>query len=229
MGLQQMMKKSKNTLETTDWIKCTICGEEWSKIGKVCPDCIKIRQSKEYEQILEEQRRKEKTFENFRVTQNNNVAYKAAEEFFNDDRGLYFYGNVGRGKSHLAKACNNRLRDEGKNVVFMIIPDLLVKIRKTYAHVDANDTTERELIDKCVNADYLILDELREKTDFCMSILFLILNGRENRNNSKIIITSNYDTKEIAKAEDRVASRILGMCGKSNVIEVRGKDWRVKD
>ncbi len=224
-----MMTKFKNTHDNAEWIACKICGEEWTKIGKVCPDCIEIKQSKEYEQVLEEQRRREKTFANFKVTRNNNEGHKAAQEFFNDDKGLYFYGFAGRGKTHLAKACYNRLRDESKNVVFIVIPELLMQIRKTYAHLDVNDTTERELIDKCVDAEYLILDELREKTDFCMGVLFLILNGREHKSNNKVIITSNYKIEEIAKEEDRVASRILGMCGKSNVIEVRGKDWRVKE
>lgn len=91
-----------------------------------------------------------------------------------------------------------------------------------------NDTTEKDILDSCVESEYLFLDELREKSEFCFQVLFVILNQREMKHKNKTFITSNYELEEIAKRDDRISSRIVGMCTKNNIQEMTGIDWRIK-
>lgn len=228
-GWEPIAKKLKSMSDNLKWEICPLCKEKWSRLPDgICPDCEKEKRSDEYKKLIEEERRKQLTFDNFEITKDNEEIYNLAKNFISSENGIYLYGKAGRGKTHLLLACYNKLKDLGKSVKFVIIPNLLIDIRKTYAHIDTEDTTEADILNACVEPEYLFLDELREKGEFCFQILFVILNQREAKHKNKIFITSNYEVKDIAKLDDRISSRITGMCSLKNIRELTGKDWRVK-
>jgi len=229
-GWEQIAKKLKSISDNFKWEKCIICKEDWSKLpeNKICPDCEKEKKSAKHRELVEEEKRKQLTFENFKITKDNEEIYNLVKSFLSNENGIYLYGKAGRGKTHLLLACYNKLKDSGKSVKFIIVPNLLIDIRKTYAHINTEDTTEADILNSCVEPEYLFLDELREKGEFCFQILFVILNQREAQHKNKIFITSNYPLKDIAKLDDRISSRITGMCSQKNIKELTGKDWRIK-
>jgi len=77
-----------------------------------------------------------------------------------------------------------------------------------------------------IEGDVLFLDDLgaEKMTDFVRQSLYAIINYRE-QHELPTIITSNYNLSNISgKIDDRIASRIAGMC---EVIEIKGNDRRL--
>ena len=50
-------------------------------------------------------------------------------------KGLFIYGNVGSGKTYLCSAIANYLLENGKEVLFIVVPDLLDEIRASYSGI----------------------------------------------------------------------------------------------
>lgn len=209
-----------NSGKKIKWIKCSKCGEEYSKLlNKICIDCIpkiEIDTQEEY---------KDKTFENFEQTVRSENAFLKAEEFVENDRGLYLWGLRGRGKTHLAYAAYKKINKKSESR-FINAAELLLEIRNTF-NLHSEDT-EKDIIDKYSEAEYLFIDDLgAEKiTDYSLQTIYLILERREKFNKNKIFITSEISLKDIAvNLNDRIASRIAGMCER---VEIQGIDWRTK-
>lgn len=151
--------------------------------------------------------------------------------------GIFLSGSRGVGKTHLAVALmremilNTQLRnhygtfriDLQKMPLFISVPELLLEIRETYGD---NALSEKAVIDKYSWVDVLIVDDLgAEKTsDWVLQTLYTIMD-RRYREELRTIITSNLNIEEIQeKLDDRIASRIVGMC---RVCILHGKDRRV--
>jgi DNA replication protein DnaC len=135
-------------------------------------------------------------------------------------RGLFFEGQPGVGKTHLAVAILKRVIERtGARGIFYDTRDLLRVIRSTY---DASTrTTELEVLRPVMTADLLILDDLgAEKTsEWVEETMNLIVNTRYNERRLTIF-TSNY--KDIPDDTDpnallfriglRMRSRLHEMC-----------------
>ena len=151
--------------------------------------------------------------------------------------GIFLGGSRGVGKTHLAVALmremilNTQIRNHSgtfridlqKMPLFISVPELLLEIRETYGD---NALSEKAVIDKYSWVDVLIVDDLgAEKTsDWVLQTLYTIMD-RRYREELRTIITSNLSIEEIRdKLDDRIASRIVGMC---RVCILQGKDRRV--
>lgn len=152
--------------------------------------------------------------------------------------GMFLTGSRGVGKTHLAVALMREIMlnippanysgtykiDVQKMPLFISVPELLLEIRDTYGN---NEISEKEVIDKYSWVDMLILDDLGvEKTsDWVLQTLYTIMD-RRYREELRTIITSNLSIQEIQeKLDDRIASRIVGMC---KVCILQGKDRRLQ-
>ncbi|MEW6276344.1 MAG: ATP-binding protein [Bacillota bacterium] len=129
--------------------------------------------------------------------------------------GLLFTGPVGSGKTFLACCIANALLDKGCPVLFLVVPDLLDRIRSTY---DSNrapgDLTEHEILDAARQTPLLILDDLgaHNYTDWVRNKLYSILNYRLNHS-LPVIITSNINLEDLEEyLGERTTSRIYQMC-----------------
>ena len=148
------------------------------------------------------------------------VAGRLAEEFPAAGRGLFFEGQPGVGKTHLAVAMLKQVIERtGARGIFYDTRDLLRVIRSTY---DASTrTTELEILRPVMKADLLVLDDLgAEKTsEWVEETMNLIVNTRYNERRLTIF-TSNY--KDIPDDTDpnallfrighRMRSRLHEMC-----------------
>ena len=146
------------------------------------------------------------------------AAFVAAQKFVRDIRenkypdGILMMGPVGGGKTFLACAIANALLDEGTEVLFVIVPDLLDQIRATYGKY--NEQTEQDLMETARKVKVLILDDLgaHNYTDWARNKIYSILNHRMN-NMLPTVITTNLDLAEMEEyLGERTTSRIIQMC-----------------
>jgi DNA replication protein DnaC len=152
--------------------------------------------------------------------------------------GIFLTGNRGVGKTHLAVALMRDMVlaalpvnhsgtckvDMPKMPLFLSVPELLLEIRDTF---NGSEISEKAIIDKYSWTDVLILDDLGvEKTSpWVLQTLYTIID-RRYREELRTIITSNLAIEEIPeKLDDRIASRIVGMC---RVCILQGGDRRLQ-
>jgi len=142
-------------------------------------------------------------------------------------RGLYIYGDVGTGKTHIAYAMLKKWQEvAGYEAKFCNMPELVNEIRADFDRLPL----DKSRIDERIN-DYnglLFLDDVgAEKiTDWVAEKFYLIINRRYSQL-LPVIITSNLSIAELAeKVGDRTASRIVEMC---DIIFLEGKDRRVEN
>jgi DNA replication protein DnaC len=126
--------------------------------------------------------------------------------------GLLFTGSVGSGKTFLAASIANALLVKQKQLLFLVVPDLLDELRATFSN--KSDTTEFDLLDIARTIPILILDDLgaHNYTEWSRNRLYSILNYRMNEQ-LPTIITTNLDFNEIEQyLGERTCSRLLQMC-----------------
>lgn len=173
---------------------------------------------------------KNRTFENFVLTENNQTAFERARQYAerfdaNSGDGLLFTGDVGLGKTHLAAAIAMHLLEREHTVVFGTVTSLLSQLRNTY---DDHRETEKDVMRRLTRCQLLVIDDLgKEKVSpWVEQTVFEIINARYDDNKS-VIITTNMDLPEIEKKyKDNgkaLLDRIFEMC---KGIKLSGKSWR---
>jgi DNA replication protein DnaC len=155
-----------------------------------------------------------------------------ADQFPVVDRGLFFVGDPGVGKTHLAVAILKQvIQTRGARGIFYDTRDLLKLIRSTYN--DANKTTELDVLRPVMEADLLVLDDLgAEKTsEWVEETLNLIVNARYSARRTTVF-TSNYEEKGddtsdpdslLCRIGYRMRSRLHEMC---ELLDLDGADYR---
>lgn len=137
--------------------------------------------------------------------------------------GLYFCGDVGTGKTHLAVAVMIELIKKRRVPgLFVTVPELLDNLRGAY-----NDPGRDidEWMDAVKNADFLVLDDLgaEKPTEWVRERIFVLVNHRY-REQLPTVFTSNIGPKDLAEQlGERTASRIIEMC---DWIALEGEDYR---
>ena len=147
------------------------------------------------------------TFDNFVVSNNNNLACAAARAVA-DTPGtaynpLFIYGGVGMGKTHLLHAIGNRLRGSSRKVVFVSSEEFTNDFIRSIQNRD--DETFRE---KYRTADVLLIDDIqfiigKESTQEAFFHTF----NKLYEMNKQIVITSDRAPKAMATLDDRMRSR----------------------
>lgn len=117
---------------------------------------------------------------------------------------LVLGGHHGTGKTHLAVAVANHRLDQGRAAIFIVVPDLLDRLRATFS--PTSDVSYDELFESARETDLLILDDLgaHSSTPWAQEKLYQIINERYNRR-LPTVITSNLRLDDM---EMRLRSRI---------------------
>lgn len=162
-----------------------------------------------------------------------------------ESSGWFITGPRGTGKTHLAVAlirehvlrqvyhvehpspgnCNYAYVRRELDPIFVPITELLLEIRDTF-HRQSEQETEKEIIDHYSRAPLLVLDDMgaEKSSEWSMQTLYTLID-RRYRDEMRTVITSNVTLDELsAKVDDRIASRIAGMC---RIQALRGKDRRL--
>ena len=133
------------------------------------------------------------------------TAQRQAMRYAEDPKDwLVIAGQTGRGKTRLAAAIANWSRDSARGVMFVVVPDLLDKLRSSY-----NPQSPREFDDvfeQVRTAPLLVLDDLgaQSGTPWADEKLFQIVNYRYNAC-LPTVITTNLTVRDL---EARLASRL---------------------
>lgn len=136
------------------------------------------------------------------------------------EESYYLWGKTGVGKTHGATA-TIRLFPEASVVTLAAIT------REIRAAEKPKD--EQKIIEKYATGKYVFDDILTEKvTEFLKQVLYEIVNRRWLNKATGAIFTANMDITSLAAAVgNKIASRIVGITGPSNVIELEGFDHRI--
>lgn len=138
-----------------------------------------------------------KTFADYEVDARNNYAVEVAKKLIDrPDKGAYFFGKVGTGKTLLAAIIAQEIIKRGRQVIFATVPTISMQIRSTFKG-DAK-ISESEILDKLFTVPTLILDDIgmEKPTRFVCSMLANVFNERYNAR-LQTIMTSNYPLKEL--------------------------------
>ena len=148
---------------------------------------------------------------------------------------LYLFGPIGTGKTWAACCIGNELLAKGKSVKFQSVSGLLLAIRDSFAY---ESSSELQILEPFFSPEFLLLDELgdicldgdRKASAFAASRILLLLD-RRSRDGGKTVITSNLDLEKLAGwvGDERVSSRIRGLCGAGGIIELEGRDLRFEE
>ena len=105
----------------------------------------------------------------------------------------------------------------------------LLKIERE--EYETKEESELRTLEELLTRDTLFLDDfssenVNKKT---IEFIYLLLNGAIEQSRPRFFITGNLDLKHIsANISDRLASRLSGLCGLDNIIELKDQDWRTK-
>lgn len=143
-------------------------------------------------------------------------AYRAALKFAEEPRDwLVIAGGTGRGKTRLAAAIGNYRREADPGVLFVIVPDLLDRLRSAFN--PQNPKAYDEVFEQVRNVPLLILDDLGSQTGtpWAEEKLFQLLNYRYNACLPTVVTTSltvkDMDPRLASRLTDPQVSSILLM------------------
>jgi DNA replication protein DnaC len=148
------------------------------------------------------------------------------------NHSLFLSGPVGTGKTWAECCIGNELLKKGKGVKFVRVSDLLLQILDSFSR---ESRSELQVLQPFFEVQFLLLDELgdvclnhdRTASDFVASRLLLLLDKRF-QHGRVTLLTSNLDLQRFTEwvGDERVSSRIRGMCGAEGIIELQGRDLR---
>lgn len=139
-----------------------------------------------------------------------NGCVKYAADFSRSSPSLLFYGRSGLGKTHLSLSIARSAIEQGYEVIYDSVINLLGQVEKEHFGRSSADVDTLSLL---LQADLLILDDLGTEfnTQFSISTLYNIINTRLNRG-LPTIISTNLDYPEIhERYEERIVSRLFAV------------------
>lgn len=160
------------------------------------------------------------TEEHHRLTLAARLAFQFAQI---PENWIFFAGEFGSGKTHLAAAIANYRRDLGEEVMFLTVPDLLDYLRTTFAP-DANISFDR-LLNQIRNVPLLVLDDMGTEAakPWAQEKLFQILDYRYVGKLPTVITTA----KEMHEINPRIVSRLIDqrVC---RIIEIKIQSYALR-
>lgn len=133
-------------------------------------------------------------------------AYNIACDFAKSPQGwLVLQGLNGCGKTHLAAAIANSLRESGREVLFIVVSDLLDHLRSSFG--PESRISYDALFEKIKKVPVLVLDDFGEHsaTTWAQEKIYQLINYRYNARLATVI-TSCLELEEL---EDRISSRMV--------------------
>lgn len=161
----------------------------------------------------------DQTFESFHiprsgreeVRQGLRLAHSSAWEYAQRPEGwIAFVGKTGTGKTHLAAAVANHVRQTQPQILFVSIPRLLDHLRAAFSPTSSVSYDVR--FEQIKQAPLLVLDDLRGQaaSSWAEEKLFQLIDFRYLTRRPTVMTISSPDQelKELAAAAPRIASRL---------------------
>lgn len=174
------------------------------------------------------------------ITQNNSKAYQKArnyvaksKEVFDNNIGLYIYGDNSSGKTFLLACICNELVWKGYKCIYTNLASILNEIRASY---DKNGMGECAILGSLQTYAFAFIDDLGKEflgreynaasSKWAEEKFFEVLNARYNAQ-KPTIFSSNYSIAELASVlglDKAIIERINEMA--TRVIKLEGDDFR---
>lgn len=174
------------------------------------------------------------------ITPNNTKAYQKAKnyvakskEVFDNNIGLYIYGDNSSGKTFLIACICNELVWKGHRCIYTNLASILNEIRASY---DKNGMGECAILYSLQNYDFAFIDDIGKEflgreynaasSKWAEEKFFEVLNARYNAQ-KPTIFSSNYSIAELASVlglDKAIIERINEMA--TRVIKLEGDDFR---
>lgn len=176
------------------------------------------------------ERFKHRTFATFHATKQTEQALRECQAFCErlqkdaHTKGVLLMGTYGCGKTHLAAAVVHRNAENGKASMFVVVPELLAKIRSSY---NAHDGKADEIIEAAKDAPLLVLDDLgaEKVSDWAREQIYMLVNFRYEHE-LPVVITTNNGGKELeAELGRRTLSRLIEM---TVPVTIKAGDYRMQ-
>jgi DNA replication protein DnaC len=136
---------------------------------------------------------------------------EASELFAEALKGwLVIYGRSGSGKSHLSAAVHNHVAAQGIPAIYITVPDLLYKLRRTFNRDSRDGASEFEdLLDIYRKSPVLLLDDLgaEKSSEWATETLFSIIDYRY-RLQLPTMITTNLNPYDHKSFDIRLVTRM---------------------
>lgn len=152
---------------------------------------------------------------------------KEAMEKIQIIEGIYLYGAVGTGKTHICWAIKNHLEKNKSYVTLWNVVDLIQEIKRDFDREPSDKKRPELYLENYEYQNLVILDDIgaEKTTDFVTETLYRIINQRYIHQ-LPTIFTSNYSVGELAeRIGDRSTSRIVEMC---KIVELTCGDRRLQ-
>lgn len=166
------------------------------------------------------------TFENFAVSNTNQMAFAAAQAVARSPgvmyNPLFIYGSVGVGKTHISQAVANEIvsQDPQKKILYCTSEEFTNDLVKAIQKKNTN-----EIRDKYRQLDVLVVDDTQfiagknyVQEEFYHTFNTLVRNG------SQIVLVSDRPPQEIKALEDRLRSRFTG----GLIIDMQKPDFELR-
>ena len=205
----------------------------------ICNNGVRIKAQKSLERKLSMARIPSeylgKTFADYDVDELNKNAVACAKKLVEHaDRGAYFFGSVGTGKTLLAAIIAQEIIKNGRTVIFATVPNISTMIRSTFK--DNSEYSETEILDQLYTVPTLILDDvgMEVPTKFVCETISRIINARYN-SKLQTIMTSNLSLGEMREVHNHPqkspptldGTRIYDRCKQMCVpVELKGTSRR---
>jgi DNA replication protein DnaC len=154
--------------------------------------------------------------------QNLGSAYQVAWQYAESPDGwLVLQGVNGCGKTHLAAAIVNYRYEAKKPAIFIVVPEFLDHLRKTFN--PESKVSYDQLFEAVKTASLLVLDDYGEQstTPWAQEKLYQVINYRYNARLATVITTSS----SLEEIEPRISSRLVDP-RISMVINITAPDYR---
>ncbi|MBZ5662693.1 MAG: ATP-binding protein [Acidobacteriia bacterium] len=137
--------------------------------------------------------------------------------------GLYLFGSVGTGKTHLAVAAMRELIKRGLRGRFINARRFILLCQTAFGRRESAEEVVYEILD---TADFLILDDFgsEKATDYVRQSLLHLVDECYTRE-IVLVVTSNIDFEALNQIDERIASRLMEMCDRVKFSE---QDYRVR-
>ena len=183
-----------------------------------------------------------KSFSDYKIDLNNREAVKVAKEILEgQERGAYFYGAFGAGKTFLSAIMANEFVKKGVGVLFYKVPFLVKDLQD--AMFDKTDKfRESRLLKQICEVPVLILDDFGMSgkiSTYAAGRLSMIIDARYENSKLVTVITSNLSLNALQEKMDnpsdstdaftldgsRIADRLKEMCA---IVKLNGENRRVR-
>jgi len=167
------------------------------------------------------------TFENFTSKEMWQRITKEKAQAFVQDQAHWFFigGQVGSGKTHICTAIVNDLMKQGKETLYMLWRNEIVKLKAN----SMEGPEYQRAMQQYKTIKVLYIDDLfktekgKSPTTADINIVFEILNTRYLERNLITIISSEKNIRELIAIDEAIGSRIFEMAG-DYCVQIKNND-----